>query len=307
MNNGMNGMKRSLARAILREQRQLPAMEQGNKLPAIYNMCRQADPQTPGYILGNTDNVNSKVGCHFESFVVARTFADRHGIREKLSVALNNLDDPAHEFHSKPGFVELQNPRVDCPFVILRGLKFQNALEHTASSLSECNGLQVECVTGYSSTLSAQSQEALDGIQEEKIFSYNFHFTNNGNTPVRIVGQTMQFNAGDEKMRSEHHKGVNGEIPVIFPGQTFVCGSTVAFPSELQDVTVEGSFEVVKAGYCEAEVESLPMKEKYAHLKEKYCDEFTAKLEKTHFVEEVRCEEASVQDLTSAEAGRNSF
>jgi len=244
----------------------------------------------------------------------------------KASQAGNDKVNPkgsvtlSKDFHSKPSFIQFSAPQRSCPFEVLRAFKYQNTMTK-ASSKTCTNGIQLSAVTGYANEISKQ--------EHESVFSYNILFANTSNIPVRILGHNIAFKHDGKELKSEYYEGVNNTIPLIAPGEHYICGATVAFPEELEDLTFSGSFTIMEdvqnlnevknnpkcdisgnnrlrrsREFAEFDFEGLPLEQKYRILTERLLESgkegkggntrpiksFTAELPDTKFVFDVFCD-----------------
>lgn len=190
------------------------------------------------------------------------------------------------------GSTPLTEAEMRCPFEILRAFKTQTLAEET-SSRAAMNGLIVQAITGYNSELSEETQG-------ENIYSYNLMFSNVSREPMRIVGHTLRFKTQEKEFRVKKKIGVSdNNLPVIFPGQHFVCGSTVAFPEDLSDnIVLDAEFDVIEEGYRGAEFEKKTIKAQHDILSKESDNElkFTVKLGETKFRKEILCDSTTKAD-----------
>jgi len=299
----MDVMKKSLARAIFREARSLRNQGPGAgfQLPAIYDICNSVNPNSAGITLENQRDYQNFAKSYFDQWCIAQEFSSYRELRKIMpSVLYGEGYSKVDAFYAKPGFIRLNKPRIHCPFEVLRAFKYQNSITK-ASSRAECNGVTINTVTGYARELSSP---------KENVFSYNIMFHNTSSDPVRILDHTIKFKSGATNLGTEHRQGINNTMPVIMPGECYVCGSTAAFPKGLENVTVEGSFHMLEKGFLkDAEFEKLNLSKKWNILKAQGAT-FSAKLPETLFTFDVPCdtqplsEKFEVPTVEEAEVGK---
>jgi uncharacterized protein affecting Mg2+/Co2+ transport len=285
----MAAMKRALARAIFRESRLLRKQGPGAglQLPAIYDVCNSVNPDSGGILFGDA-KAYQLFAKTCETWCLPKEVENHLLLRRNMAAVLKQLNVANDgEF-----------PSMKCPFEVLRAFKFQNSMPN-ACTKTECNGITLTTVTGFAREISQDSVG-------ENIFSYNMFFTNNSDKAVRVLGHNIIFRDGnDRELKSEYSQGVNNTMPVIKPGEHYVCGSTVAFPEEVKNPTVGGSFEIIEEGFLGDEFEKLPLPQKWKVLANAglYGDlqRFTLKLEETKFSCDVACDSQPLAEKLEAE------
>jgi len=275
-------MRSALARAIFRESRVLRKQGPGAgcQLPAIYDVCNSVNPDSGGVLLGDAKAYQTFAkSC--QTWCLPTEVETHSKLRRNIKTVIDQLNHPVEHvpFGGLAG--------MKCPFEVLRTFKFQNSMPN-ASTKTESNGISLTTVTGFAREVSQDSAG-------ENIFSYNMFFTNKSDKEVRLLGHNIIFRDGNNReLKREYSQGMNNTMPVIKPGEHYVCGSTVAFPEEVENPTVGGSIEIVEEGSKSEEFENLPLPQKWNILAKAslYGDlqRFTLKLEETKFSCDVVCD-----------------
>jgi uncharacterized protein affecting Mg2+/Co2+ transport len=253
-------------------------------LPASYDVCNSVTPESGGILLGNA-RAYQAFAKSCETWCLPKEVQNHLLLRRNIAAVVDRLNQPPPPDTGLYG--------MKCPFEVLRTFKFQNSMPN-AMTKTECNGITLTTVTGFAREISREQ----DG---ENIFSYNMFFTNKSDRAVRVLGHNIVFRDGnDRELKSAYAQGVNNTMPVIKPGEHYVCGSTVAFPVEVENPTVSGAIEIIEEGSKCNEFEKLPLNQKWKSLTTAglYGDlqRFTLKLEETKFSTEVACDPQPLAD-----------